>query len=72
MSPSVQRGAGAVLGWIGRISGATMAKIELKPVVQNPLPAADKPLSRGQRIHRRRTLALKRRTDKAEAVTNRE
>lgn len=47
-----------------------MAKIKSIPVVPTPAAPSVKHLSRGERIHRRRMLALKRRIEKAEAVTN--
>ena len=40
--------------------------------VQDPTAKTVKRLSRGERIHRRRMLALQRRTDKGEAVTLRD
>ncbi len=43
-----------------------------KAALQEPTMKRGKRLSRGQRIHRRRTLALQRRQQKAEAVTARD
>ena len=40
-----------------------------KPTVQEPLAEKGKHLSRGQRIHRRRMLALQRSRERTQAVT---
>ena len=42
-----------------------------QPIVQKPTVKKEKQLSRGQRIHKRRNLALQRRKEKAESVTTR-
>ncbi len=51
------------------IIGATMVKDVSKPIVEESLAEKGKHLSRGQRIHRRRMLALQRSRERTQAVT---
>ena len=48
-----------------------MVKDVSKPIVEESLAEKGKHLSRGQRIHRRRMLALQRSRERTQAVTSR-